>query len=173
MRALKLALLGTVALVASTAATVSAQPPVTGQAQGQRVGGHRGMHRGGHGQRMLFRGITLNDAQKSQLKAVRERYRTQFQSMRNDARTQWGGRPANGAPVDTAARRSQREAFRGRMHDLRQRQIADVRNILTPTQQGAFDKNVSELRARDGQRGAHGHRGMRSRRGGVAPNGTV
>ena len=34
------------------------------------------------------------------------------------------------------------------MRDLRQRQIADYRSILTPDQQSAFDKNLDALRSR-------------------------
>ena len=63
--------------------------------------------------------------------------------------------PASAARPDSAAR----AAFRARARDLQQRQLADVRAVLTAEQRATFDRNVAELRQRaeafrrDGGRG--------------------
>jgi Spy/CpxP family protein refolding chaperone len=77
---------------------------------------------GGRGGRMmaaLFNGITLTDAQQKQVDSIRAVYRPQMQSAERDQR-------------------------RG----LMQKETADFRAVLTSDQQGAFDKNLADLRAR-------------------------
>ncbi len=174
-------LLGATTATLLGAAVAVAQPPATapapgaqgapqGDRQGDRQGDHagRGRHRGPGGARdgmrgRLLRDITLSDAQRTQIRTINDRYRTQQRQLREQARAQWQGRrPAAGAArPDSATRaafRAQREAFRGRVRDLRQRQLAEVRAVLTPAQQASFDRNVAELRARGADRAARGGR---------------
>jgi len=162
MRSSRLLFLGFSTLL--TAGPLVAQPPASGGQAGAQPRAHAGQdrHRAG-GPRGGMRGpvmrdITLTDAQKAQLKAVNERYRPRYQALRDEARSKWQGRRADGATrPDSAGRaafRAEREAFRGRMRELRQRQLADVRAILTPAQQASFDRNVAELRQRETERAA-------------------
>ena len=104
----------------------------------------------------LFRGITLTDAQKAQLRTVGEKYATLRQEMRKDGR---GG--AQGA----GERQRPDSATRAKMGELMQRQQADLRAVLTAEQQKTFDQNVAQLRDRVGQRGGEGRqRGGRAGR---------
>jgi periplasmic protein CpxP/Spy len=110
---------------------------------------HRG--RGGHGN-ALFRGIQLSDQQKQQLDTIRSRYRDQMRAMRDSS----GG---------------DRQAMRGKMRDLMQRQSADVRAILTPDQQKVYDQNVAQMRERMREGGGRMRRGGGHQNGG-APSDT-
>jgi Spy/CpxP family protein refolding chaperone len=138
---------------------------------------------------LLMRDITLSDAQRAQIRTIRERHRAQQQALREEVRGRWRGRRDGAAATrpDSAtrvARRAEFEAFRGRVRDLRQRQLADIRAVLTPAQQASFDRNVAELRARGAERAARrgqrapgqepGRRPARGQRGpGGSPGGTV
>jgi Spy/CpxP family protein refolding chaperone len=166
-------LFGTLLLAASTAAAAGAtvlpaQPPAgapspdRGAAQGGRGGrsphGERDARRGGMRVRLL-RDITLSDAQRAQVRTINDRFRTQHRQLRDDARARrQGRRPADGAArPDSATRaafRTDREALRGRVRELRQRHLAELRAVLTPAQQASFDRNVAELRSRGAARAA-------------------
>lgn len=93
---------------------------------------------------MLFRGITLSAAQKQQVDSIRARHREEMRALRDSS----GG---------------DRQAMRGKMRDIMERHVAEVRAILTPDQQRVFDQNVAQMRQhmrehmRDsGGRGGHG-----------------
>ena len=151
-------------LVASTllgATAVSAQAPAPpgagrqaeqgpgmgrgqGRSDGQRLGRRRAM-----GARAALRGITLSDAQRTQLRAVADKYRTERRALADQARAQWGRRAAEGSASSTARPDSgARAAVRTRAQDLRQRQLNDVRAVLTAEQRTVFDRNVAERRTR-------------------------
>jgi Spy/CpxP family protein refolding chaperone len=179
MRSLPLVLLGAATLLG--AAGLPAQPPTAAPRpgvgrQGERPGGvGRREGRGGRGAmgpRAALRGIALSDAQRAQLRAVADRYRTERRTLADQARAQWGGRARRGEAGQGAAARpdsAARAAFRARVQDLRQRQVADVRAVLTAEQRATFDRNVAALRTRaaesrpdGGRRGAgRGFRGVR------------
>lgn len=181
MRTLSLFLVGAGTLLG--AAALSAQAPTaTPRAQsgvdrqaGPRQGGRHGMNRGFGGGRGALRGFTrsrgalrgiiLSDAQRTQLRPVADRYRTEQRTLRDQARAQWGNR--NTAPGTPAARpdSAAREAFRGRVRALRERQLADVRNVLTADQRATFDRNVAELRTRAAEHTRGEGRGQRRDRG--------
>lgn len=125
--------------------------------------GERGMRRGRGGpDGMLLKGITLTDAQKTRLEALRkdqradmQKNREQFGSVMKEARDarQRG---------DTVTARAKMEQVRGQMDKQRERQIASLRTILTADQQKQLDANVAEWkqRAKDGKDGEHrGHGG--------------
>lgn len=97
----------------------------TEPAQGQARGG-RGM--GG----TLLKDITLTDAQKEQVKTIREKYLPQQVELRKSAQ-------ATGSMDDAA---------RAKMADLQNKQAAEIRAILTADQQAQFDKNLAEIKAR-------------------------
>jgi Spy/CpxP family protein refolding chaperone len=94
--------------------------------QGQSEARGRGM--GG----MILKDITLTDAQKAQVKTIRDKYVPQQMELRKAAQ-------ATGSYDD---------ATRAKMMDLQTKQAAEIRAILTADQQTQFDKNVAEMKAR-------------------------
>lgn len=135
-------------------------------------GGPRGQ-RGARGGAMLqaaFRGVNLTEAQRGQLRTIAERYRTERRAHMDSLRAQRGGQ---GARPDSAQRVAARTAQGQWMRGQLDRQLADVRAILTAEQRTVFDRNVSEMKTRWQERqqagGARGERG--GRRGPGARNG--
>jgi Spy/CpxP family protein refolding chaperone len=121
MKAIRIAALA-FALCAGVASVASAQD---GQGQGER-------RQGGMGG-MLLKDITLTDAQKAQVKTIREKYLPQQMELRKAAQ-------GTGGPPD--------EATRSKMMDLQEKQAAEIRAILTADQQKVFDGNLKEMRDR-------------------------
>jgi Spy/CpxP family protein refolding chaperone len=107
--------------ITSVAAAQGTEPP-QGQGQGE-------MRRSG----MLLKDINLTDAQKAQVKAIREKYAPQQLELRKSVQ-------ATGGPPD--------EATRTKMMDLQSKQAAEIRAVLTSNQQATFDKNLAEMKAR-------------------------
>ena len=124
MKAIRIATLA-IALCAASASVASAQ----GQSEPQQQGG---MRRGGGMGGMLLKDITLSDAQKAQAKTIREKYLPQLVEIRRSVQ-------ATGAPPD--------DATRAKMTDLQNKQMAELRAILTSDQQAVFDRNVAEMKA--------------------------
>ena len=81
---------------------------------------------------MLLKDITLTDAQKAQIKTIRDKYVPQQMEVRKAAQ-------ATGSIDD---------ATRAKMTDLQTKQAAEIRAILTADQQTQFDKNLAEMKAR-------------------------
>jgi periplasmic protein CpxP/Spy len=100
-----------------------------GQPEGQKGQGE--MRRGGGMGGMLLKDITLTDAQKDQIKTIREKYVPRQLELRKAVQ-------ATGGPPD--------EATRAKMVELRDQQSAEIRAILTPDQQKTFDHNLHELK---------------------------
>jgi Spy/CpxP family protein refolding chaperone len=109
---------------AALAPAISAQgTPGNAGADSGRGGGRGG---NGGGERMmaaLFNGITLTDAQKKTSDSIHAAY--QWQIAKVTGTTPWITR-----------------------RDLRQKEMADLRGVLAPAQQPAFDKNLDAIRAR-------------------------
>lgn len=124
----------------------------------------RGPRGGGPGG-MLLKGITLTDAQKAQLKALREQDRAQFDAQREQARTRLAEARALREKGDTAALRRLHEQSRTERQAQFDRQATAVRGILTPAQRTQFDANVAEAKQRMAQRDSAGFDG-RGKRGG-------
>ena len=80
---------------------------------------------------MLMQGITLTDAQKASVDSIVTAYRAQMPPMQQ------------GTPPDSAARAKRMEVM--------QKQMADVRAVLTKEQQAVFDKNVETMRQNMGR----------------------
>jgi protein CpxP len=113
------------ALCAGMTSVAAAQ----GQPEGQQGQGE--MRRGGGMGGTLLKDITLTDAQKNQIKTIREKYVPKQLELRKAVQ-------ATGAPAD--------EATRAKMVELRDQQSAEIRAILTPDQQKTFDHNLHELK---------------------------
>ncbi len=128
MKAIRIATLAAALCVGMTsvAAAQGTEPPKQGQGQGE-------MRRGGGRGEWLLKDITLTDAQKDQIKTIREKYVPQQLELRKAAQ-------AVGGPPD--------EATRTKIVDLQTKQAAEIRAILTADQQVTFDKNLAEMKAR-------------------------
>ena len=115
-----------VALCAGITSIAAAQGQLEPQGQGEmrRAGGMGGM---------LLKDITLTDAQKEQVKAIREKYLPQQLELRKA--TQATGKPAD-------------QATYSKMMDLQEKQAAEIRALLTPDQQKVFDQNLKAMRDR-------------------------
>ena len=87
--------------------------------------------RGGRGE-WLLKDINLTDAQKDQIKTIREKYVPQQLELRKAAQ-------ATGSMDD---------ATRSKMMDLQNKQAAEIRAILTADQQVTFDKNLAAAKER-------------------------
>jgi Spy/CpxP family protein refolding chaperone len=123
MRAIRILAAAALVFVASTAA-----------AQG---GGQGGMGQGGMGQQggasrmneMLFKDITLTDAQKAKIDSIQAKARADMQGMDR-----------------------QDPAVREKMAEMRTKQNKDIRDVLTAEQQVVFDKNLAAMPQRGAPR---------------------
>ena len=86
-----------------------------------------GQGRGGRQMEMLMQGITLTDKQKASVDSIDAAFRAQM-----PARTP-------GQQMDSTAR--------AKMMEVRQKEYAAIKTVLTPDQQKTFDKNVEDMRA--------------------------
>jgi Spy/CpxP family protein refolding chaperone len=123
MKVIRIATLA-VALCAGLTSVAAAQGQPEPQGQGE-------MRRGGGMGGMLLKDITLTDAQKDQIKTIREKYMPQQMELRKAVQ-------ATGAPPDAATR--------DKMMGLQEKQAAEIRAILTADQQKVFDANLKAMR---------------------------
>src|SRR3954465_11296307 len=107
----------------SIAAAQGTEPAQQGQGEARRGGGMGGL---------LLKDITLTDAQKAQIKTIRDKYVPQQMELRKSAE-------ATGSVDD---------ATRAKMMDLQTKQAAEIRAVLTADQQTQFDKNLVDMKAR-------------------------
>jgi len=128
-----------------------AQGQTQGQVQGQRGGGHEGRRGRDFGARMA-KDLNLTDAQKSQIKAIHEKYRSQFESIRGQVKSQNGATPRVAPQKGDSARRG---GFRNISPELRQRMLtvrtqeqAEIRNVLTAQQRVKFDAAQAQRKQR-------------------------
>lgn len=122
MRSIRMAVVGaTIAMGIATGAF----------AQGQGGGGRGGMMM----QRMLD-GITLTDAQQTQIKAIQAKYEPQMQELRQKMRQA----RQSGGGMDSAAM--------AQMHDTNTKERDEIRAVLTPDQQAKFDENAKNMMQR-------------------------
>ena len=132
MKAIRIATLA-VALCAgmTSVAAAQAQPDHEKHGQGE-------MKRGGGMGGMLLKDITLTDAQKEQIKTIREKYAPRQLEIRKAVQ-------ATGVAPD--------EATKAKMAELQNQQAAEIRAVLTADQQVIFDRNLAEMKARGSARG--------------------
>ena len=125
MKAIRIAALAAALCVgmASVAEAQGTEPPQQGQGQGEM---RRGSGMGGR----LLKDITLTDAQKEQIRTIREKYLPQQVELRKAAQ-------ATGSIDD---------ATRAKVTALQNQQAADIRAILTADQQKVFDHNLHEMK---------------------------
>ena len=135
MKAIRIATLA-IALCAGMTSVAAAQ----GQPENQQGQGE--MRRGGGMGGMLLKDITLTDAQKDQIKTIREKYVPKQMELRKAVQ-------ATGGPPD--------DATRAKMTELQNQQAAEIRAILTPDQQKTFDHNLHELKEKMDERRKSGN----------------
>jgi len=147
MKVARVAALGA-AILFGASVSATAQAPARGAervAAGDSVR-HRGGLRHGEGRqfgRALLKGVTLTDAQKQQLTQIQQKYVTERRTLAQQFRPA-GAAAGQRVRPDSA----QRVAFRTQSRALMEKQLADVRGILTAEQQKAFDANVAAFRDR-------------------------
>ena len=172
--------LGTL-MVLGVAGVSAAQSPTTPKSRtdsgysrrGARPDGQfrRGPGSGREG-RGFGRDLNLTDAQKTQIKAIREKYQPQDQALRVRAK-----------PFMEAARTARKSgdsvAFRSNMEKARQvmqsgqsvhtQETAEIRAILTPDQQAKFDAHQKASAERRAKGGKGGEKGWGHKRSGARP----
>ena len=119
-----------------------------------------GSYRRGPGGRDGFgRNLNLTDAQKAQIKAIRQKYQPQNEALRAQAKPYMDAAKAARQKGDTAAARSNMEKARQVMQNAsyRTQEQAEIRAVLTPEQQAKFDAQA-KARAEGGHKG-WGHKG--------------
>ncbi len=120
MRAIRMLLAMALVFVAMPAAAQG------GMGQGGQGGQGRGGQMGQRQNAMLFKDITLSEAQKAKIDSLQSANREAMMAM-----MQGGG--------------MQDPANRGKAAEMRTKLNADIRAVLTPEQQTQFDKNVAEM----------------------------
>ncbi len=121
-----------------------------------------GRHEMGPG-RGAMRGVKPTEAQRAQIRAIHEKYKPQFESLRATIKPAIDEAKAARQRGDTAAARAafaKTAASRQQAQALRVQEQGEIRAILTPAQQQAFDANIAREKARgDGMREGRGRRG--------------
>ena len=126
MKAIRIATLAFALCAGMTSVAAAQGQPAPKEGQGE-------MRRGGGMGGMLLKDITLTEAQKEQVKTIREKYVPRQLELRKAVQ-------ATGGPPD--------EATRAKMMELQSQQSAEIRAILTADQQKAFDHNLHEMKER-------------------------
>ena len=154
-------------LVVGVAGVSAAQSPTTPKTRADS-GYHRrgdrpdGQFRKGHGGREgrgFGRDLNLTDAQKAQVKAIRQKYQPQNQALRDRAKPFMEAARAARQKGDSVAFRTNMESARQVMQSgqsVHAQEQAEIRAILTPEQRAKFDarqKAASERRAKRGEKG--------------------
>ena len=134
-------------------------------ARGER-GGRGESGRGRHGRRAFGRrggegrfikDLNLTDAQKTKVKAIRDKYRPQFESLRKQQEPQFKAmrdamrtarQKGDTASATRAKFRSQMEQFRARSQSIRQQEQNEIRGILTSEQRTKWDAAQKKMQER-------------------------
>jgi hypothetical protein len=114
----------------------------------------------GHGKaaaKASLRGITLSDAERSNLRAVRAKDAPQMKALRTQLAPQAQNLRAARQRGDTAAVRSIRANLVTQRQQLMQSRQSDVRGALSPSNQAKFDANVKRLEKRTARRTSRRH----------------
>ena len=126
-----------------------------GMMDGKRHRGMRGgrgeMGRRGFGGGRLMADLNLTDAQKTRIKAIREKYAPQYKALREQGRTQFESLRGQKRDTTAAARQrfqQQREQFRTRATAIRTQEQNEIRAILTADQRAKWDAAATQRKAR-------------------------
>jgi Spy/CpxP family protein refolding chaperone len=141
--------LGAMMLV-GVAGISAAQSTTTPQARPRAGGEFRGTRGPG---RDFYADLNLTDAQKTQIKAIREKYKAQNEAARTQAKPFMDAARAARQKGDTVAFRSNIEKARQAGQSVRTQEMAEIRNVLTPDQRTKFDARQKEMAERVGKGG--------------------
>jgi Heavy-metal resistance len=143
-------------VVAGVPAVADAQAPQRDREPGARADVGRAGKRGdGVGMRGLLRGIELSEAEKASLRTVGEKYRAQFQGIRQSMRPDMEAARAARQRGDTAGARA---AFartadkRAQLAALAERMYTDARGALALEHRAQFDTNLARMKERRANR---------------------
>ena len=162
-----LMLVGVAGISAAQSTTAPQNRPDSGSyRRGPRAGGEFRGRRGSG--RDFMADLNLTDAQKAQIKAIRQKYQPQNEALRAQAKPFMDAARAARQKGDTAAVRSNMEKVRQVMQggqSVRAQETAEIRNVLTAEQRTKFDARQKEMADR---RANGGHKGW-GRKGAGAP----
>jgi Spy/CpxP family protein refolding chaperone len=152
---------GTVAQAQST----TTQPRQPRHATGRAARGERG--RGG-----LLRGVTLSDAEKTRVKAIRAKYQDEAKTLRESLRPAMQDVRAARQKHDSVAVKAAWDRTVGdrqKLQALMQRERAEIRAALSPENQKVFDANAKamEQRRAEWKKNGKGERNGRAGRRGL------
>ena len=162
-----LMLVGVAGISAAQSTTAPQNRPDSGSyRRGPRAGGEfRG--RRGPG-RDFMADLNLTDAQKAQIKAIRQKYQPQNQALRAQAKPFFDAARDARQKGDSAAFRSNMDKARQVMQggqSVRAQETAEIRAILTPDQRVKFDARQKAF----GERGKGGRKGWDKKGLGAKP----
>lgn len=147
-------------MIVGVAGVSAAQSTTVPQAKTDSGHHSRGRRGGGEMRRGEFgRDLNLTDAQKTQIKAIREKYQPQNQALRTQAKPFMDAARAARQKGDTVGFRTNMEKARQVMQggqSIRTQETAEIRNVLTSEQRVKFDakqKEFAERRAKGGHKG--------------------
>jgi uncharacterized protein with WD repeat len=161
---IRYALTGAMLLIGSATLASAQQPTRQGMARRHAHGMMRAA-----GARGLFKGITLSDAEKANLKSVREKYVAQNKALREQFKPQAKAVREARQRGDTAALKDLWQKSAGQREQVKQLMLAernDLRGALTSTNQTTFDANAAALQKRIAERVQNG-----AKRGRLRPPG--
>ncbi|HEU4747738.1 MAG TPA: Spy/CpxP family protein refolding chaperone [Gemmatimonadaceae bacterium] len=176
MRSLALGALLVAGVAAISEAQVSSTPRTRDGGAYGRDRGDMGEHRGhgrkggrGRGGLALGRDLNLTEAQRTRIAAIHQKYRPQYQSLRERARPFTEAARAARQNWDSAGFRTNTERARQVLaggEAIRNQETAEIRAVLTAEQRTKFDarqREIAERRAKmKSERGLHrGHRKAR------------
>ncbi len=151
-----LMLVGAAGISAAQSTTAPQTRPDSGSYRGPRAGGEFGGRKGPG--RDFMAELNLTDAQKAQIKTIREKYKPQNEAARTQAKPFIDAARAARQKGDTAAFRSNMEKARQVGQSARAQETAEIRNVLTPEQRTKFDarqKERADRWAKGGRKGEH------------------
>src|SRR5437762_2604611 len=157
-----LMLVGVAGISAAQSTTAPARPDSGHFRRGARAGGEM------RGRGEFGRDLNLTDAQKAQIKAIRQKYQPQNEALRAQAKPFMDAARAARQKGDSAAFRSNVEKARQVMQggqSIRTQETAEIRNVLTAEQRTKFDARQKEM----ADRGKGGHKGW-GKKGRGAPS---
>ena len=143
-------------MVVGVAGVSAAQSTTTPRTRADSGAYHRGAQMGARragGREGFGRNLNLTDAQKTQIKAIRQKYQPQNTALRTQSKPYMDAARAARQKGDSATARTNMDKVRQIMQGgqtYRNQENADIRAILTPDQQAKWDAH---------QKAAADHRG--------------
>ncbi len=139
---LALGALMVVGVAGVSAAQSTATPRTRADSASHHRGAQMGPRRGPGGREGFGRDLNLTEAQKTQIKAIRQKYQPQTEALRTQAKPYMEAARTARQKGDTVAARTNMEKARQIMQggqSYRTQEKAEIRAILTPDQQAQFD----------------------------------